>query len=241
MINDGQTDFGRKRFLTPEMRDLITANGGKNLKKLGAVAFAAMLTAYSPDVFAQAPINSYMSPTASPLITMMMELNGFVTDLYKVSSDDVGQFMSGASEMAAGVSYYIQESIIAPAVGTTNGLSSWAGAQRDAIVSMGVSAIDTVRDVVRHIIPDTAGEAVEKGIIIIAALKSFTEGVSLLKRGMSRLFGKEENPPKAESQIIHHHHYYNQVPEEKEPVIIDMEVIKDVPLIEHDNDNDPVI
>lgn len=198
-------------FNENRMRDFRN-KGKKGAKAFGVVAFAAVLSAYSPDAFAQS--HYLMSPGTLFLETVNATQKAMPAGGPEFAMDAI----AGGQAMAGAVAHYINETIIAPAMGAVRtsgqGFSVWAAAQRDAVMMMGASVIDGVKDIANYLIPETKGEMVEKAIIVVAALKSFAEGLEIAKKTLSAIGRKitgrpAPDAPEAAAKVeIHHHHYY---------------------------------
>ena len=145
----------------------------------------------------------------------------------------------GAKALTDAVAADLYASVIAPAadaIGSMSpGISAWVAAQRDAALSIGTTVFDVSKSIISHLSPQSAGEAVEKGIVALAALKSFSEGleiaVNLFRKAGRALSRKPSNPVIAKAAapaepaapapapapvvIEHHHHYYHGAPPPK--------------------------
>lgn len=209
-IEDARSDFAT--FFGKDRMESFNKHGKTGAKVFGAALLAAILTAYSPETFA-AQQHMPMSST-----TIFMQVLEFSQTALPNGLQFANNAAAGAVEFAGAMAVHIQDNIIAPSVGAVrssgNSVFDWVSTQRETISSLGTGIMDSIKEVTDYLIPKTKGEIVERGILIIAALKSFSEGVSFAVKGLrkigNKLSGREEpaDPAPPAPTEVHHHHYY---------------------------------
>lgn len=199
--------------------------GRKGAKLFGAALLVSLLSAYSPDALAQ-PQGLEMVNITTVFVQAMQFTQNHMGEGAQFATDAA----AGAVEMAGAVAHRINETIIAPSAGAVRGsgqnVSAWAEQQKEAILSLGSGFTAAVGEVADYLIPETKGAIVERAILIVAALKSFSEGVSFAMKGLrsfgNRCLGRREEEPEATQEAprvveVHHHHYYHGTPPSAPP------------------------
>lgn len=208
---------GFSELVSPEHISLLRKGGEKGASTVGAAVATVVLFYAGPDLTRSLP------DLMSHVIDFARAVNEVIPD-----SSPVGLLM-GAKAFTDSVATEIYQNTVVPAAGfmksAAPSIGGWAAAQRDSIVSIGDEVVEVARAVMDHLAPKNAGEAVEKGIIALAALKSFSEGLEIAARAFRRvgrsLMGlppkrsHEENPePPSPPVVIEHHHHYHGYPPE---------------------------
>ena len=208
----------KAEFFDAERLAWLASKGKGGARLLGMTMLTALLVAYAPDTQAMnqvEPVNT---------VTMFMHAMEFAHATVPNSLQFVIDAAAAATDMAGAIAYTIKEDIVAPTVGTartsTHAAMIWAAGQKAAIVHLGTSLMEAVREVADYLVPDTKGEMVERAIVAIAALKSFAEGVGVMMKGFRALSrkirGEPATPPVAApkpAQVeVHHHHHYGDAP-----------------------------
>lgn len=208
------------QFATDDRIKKFGRHGKTGAKIFGAMLLATMLSAYSPDAAAQ-----YQDPVNT--LTVFSQVVQYAQTIVPNGAQFASEAAAGASQMAHAVAYHVNDTVVAPSMGAVrangNDLSQWAASQRDAAVQLGTSLYESAKEIAAYLVPKTKGEIVERGILILAALKSFSEGVSLLGKGaksiLRRVTGRKEEEPAAAATAepvtkieVHHHHYYGTAP-----------------------------
>lgn len=217
-------------LLRPDYVPLLRRGGKRGAYVVGAAVAGAVL-------FAVAPHLAHAAPDAIASVVSFAEaVNRAMPSVSPVT------ILMGAKALTDAVAADLYASVIAPAadaIGSMSpGISAWVAAQRDAALSIGTTVFDVSKSVISHLSPQSAGDAVEKGIVALAALKSFSEGleiaVNLFRKAGRALSRKPSNPVIAKAAapaepsapapapapvvIEHHHHYYHgAAPPKAEP------------------------
>lgn len=232
-----------------DLARLLTADMMKDLhrkkKKAYMLGAAAALTA----IMAAAPNLANLTPDMiAPIVSMSHSANR----LSPMTSVPL-YIVMGAKDMTDAVASTLYEQAISPVRQTVApALTEWAGAIKTNVASMSQSIIKSGAEIVKYLLPKSSGEAVEKLVIGLAALKSFSEGLSLAARMMRRagekLTGKERAKEIVVAQptiIEHHHHYYGQqAVARRDPITIDADAyVEDAVMIAYlpDEDDGPVV
>lgn len=209
-MEDAKADF--RTFFENDLRERLSKHGKSGARVFGVALISALLTAYAPDTFAA---QQHMPVSTATIFVQVMETTqvGLVNGVEFASNA-----AAGAVEFAGALAVKIQDDIVAPSMGVVrasgNGVADWLSSQRETVNQMGVGMLETVKEITDYLVPKTKGEMVERGVIIIAALKSFAEGVSFAMRGLKKIgqkvTGREDEPVTVTPPPVqvHHHHYY---------------------------------
>lgn len=172
------------------MAALMTNTKKRTLRESAYIAgfglAATLLMACSPDAASAIDLTYFVDPIGYAMKTAIQA----------VPTELTPHFLDGMADLARSVSEHLSTTILVPArhtiEGTYQSALHWAQEQKDLAFDMGSGAKDVIKGVAHHLAPKSAGDFVEKAVVAVVGLKSFVEGIELLKKGWRTCFGKKK-------------------------------------------------